>query len=256
MKGAGTPTFLDVQRRFAAHIRDPANNPQPVDVSPRRMSVYADLFFRNLEQHLANGFPVIRRITPDEQWKGFVRAFMVHHRCQTPLFPEIGKEFAHFLIAEWDDPDCPPFLGELACYEYLEVAIALSEDDPAPAPVARDIDSDILDGRLRLSTSARVVQYRFPVHRIGPAYQPESVPGTPTYLLVYRAPDDHVRFMELNTMSYSLLELLRITRDQPVRAVLMVLAESFGHPDAEKVVRSGAALLQDLRMRAAVVDVE
>jgi uncharacterized protein len=248
------PGFMEVQRRFAAHIRDPANNAKPADVSPRRMAVYTDLFFRNLEQLLANGFPVIRRITPEERWNGLVRAFMAHHHCQTPLFPEIGKEFAHFLIAEWADPACPPFLGELACYEYLEVTVALSEDEPAPA--ARDIHTDVLDGRLRLSTSARVVQYRFPVHRIGPDYLPDTAPDTPTYLLVYRAPDERVRFMELNPLSYSLLELLRISPDQTARAVLLALAKSFGLPHVDQVVTSGAALLQDLRLRGAVVCVE
>lgn len=242
---------MAVQRKFAAHIRDPLNNARPADVSPRRMAVYTELFFRNIEQLLANGFPVIRRITPDEQWNGLVRAFMAHHRCQTPLFPEIGKEFAQFLIAEWTDPACPPFLGELACYEYLEVTVALSEDELVPA--IRDIDSDAFDGRLRLSTSARVVQYRFPVHRIGPNYQPDAAPDIPTCLLVYRAPDDRVHFMELNAMSYSLLELLRIKPDQTARAALVALAESFGIPDVEQVVRSGAALLQDLRIRGAVV---
>jgi uncharacterized protein len=245
---------MELQRKFAAHIRDPANHAPPVDVSPRRMAVYTNLFFRNIEQLLANGFPVIRRITPDEQWNALVRAFMAHHRCQTPLFPEIGKEFVHFLAAEWADPAWPPFLGELAHYEYLEVAVALAEDDPDSA--RRNINTDVLDCRLRLSTSACVVQYRFPVHRIGPAYQPDAAPDTPTCLLVYRDPDDRVRFMELNAMSYSLLELLRIRPDDTARAVLNALAQSFGLPETDQIVKSGAALLEDLRMRAAVICIE
>jgi uncharacterized protein len=252
VSGTDAPAFMEVQRRFAAHIRDPVNNTKPADVSPRRMAIYADLFFRNLEQLLANGFPVIRRITPDERWNRLVRAFMTHHRCRTPLFPEIGKEFAQFLIAEWTDAAYPPFLGELACYEYLEVTVALGEDELVPATR----NTDAIDHRLRLSTSARVVQYRYPVQRIGPDYQPDAAPATPTYLLVYRAPDDRVHFMELNSMSYSLLELLRISPDQTARAVLVALAESFGLPDVDQVVRSGAALLQDLQIRGAVVGVE
>jgi uncharacterized protein len=119
-------------------------------------------------------------------------------------------------------------------------------------PASTNIDIDVLDCRLRLSTSARVVRYRFPVHRIGPDYQPDAAPDTPTCLLVYRAPDDRVRFMELNAMSYSLLELLRIRPDDTARTVLTAFAESFAHPDIDQVVKSGAALLEDLRMRAAV----
>jgi uncharacterized protein len=250
VKDSGASTFRDLQHRFAAHIRDPANNPRPAEVSPRRMSVYTELFFRNLEQLLAAGFPVIRRITPDEQWYELVREFMAHHRCRTPLFPEIGQEFADFLNEAREYPASPPFFGELARYEYLEVIVGFSEDDAQAAD--RDVNADLLDLKFRLSASARTVRYRFPVHRIGPAYQSDIAPDTPTYLLVYRDADDKVRFMELNAMSYNLVELVRIRPDQTARAVLTTLAESIGHPDAHEVARSGHALLEDFLMRGII----
>lgn len=244
---------MEHQRRFAAHIRDPANNPRPEDVSLQRMAVYTELFFRSLEQHLAAGFPVIRRVMAGERWHGLVREFMAHHRCQTPLFPEIGQEFADFLHEARDDPAIPPFLGELARYEYLEVTVGFSEDDPESA--VPPVDNDLLERRPVLSASAHVVQYRFPVHRIGPHYQPDRAPETPTFLLVYRDRDDRVRFVELSALSYTLLEWLRIAPDQTPRVVLENLAERIGHPDAEEVVRSGQALLRYLTMRGIIIGI-
>lgn len=251
MTNCGTSPFRELQRRFAAHIRDPKNNPRPEDVSALRMAVYTDLFFRNLEQHLAAGFPVIRRIMSDEQWHELVRDFMVHHRCRTPLFPEIGQEFADFLNDTTDDSPFPPFLGELARYGHLEVTVGFSEDDPEPA--AACVDSDLLDSRPVFSASAHAVQYRFPVHRIGPDFQPDAAPEIPTFLLVHRVHDDRVRFIELNALSYTLLEWLRIEPDQTPRAVLENLAERISHPDAEEVVGSGQALLQYLIMRGIII---
>lgn len=215
------------------------------------MAVYTELFFRNIEQHLSAGFPVIRRIMSGDRWHRLVRDFMVHHRCQTPLFPEIGQEFADFLAESQDGLARPPFLGELARYESLEVTVGFSEDDPASA--AMRVDRDLLDRRPVLSASAHVVQYRFPVHRIGPDYQPDTAPDTPTFLLVYRDGDGRVRFVELNALSYTLLEWLRISPDQTPRAVLEKLAERIGHPDAEEVVESGHALLQYLTMRGIII---
>lgn len=250
MNDVATPPFMELQRQFAAHIRDPANHPRPGDVDARRMAVYVELFFRSLEQHLAAGFPVIRRITPDERWHALVREFMVRHRCRTPLFPQIGREFADFLEATLVTLAHPPFLGELAHYEYLEVTVSLSEDDATP-PLAAD--ASVLASRPRLSSSAHVVQYRFPVHRIGPGAQPDTAPATPTSLLVYRAPDDRVRFMELNALSFAFLELLRIAPGQPAGDVLAALAESIAHPRPDEVLAAGETLLRDLYDRTVLV---
>ena len=36
--------FRDIQYAFARHIRDPENNPAPVDAEDRRLAIYRDLF--------------------------------------------------------------------------------------------------------------------------------------------------------------------------------------------------------------------
>ena len=45
---ADTPDFQKKQYAFAAHIRDPENNPAPTGIEDRRMGVYRELFFNNL----------------------------------------------------------------------------------------------------------------------------------------------------------------------------------------------------------------
>ena len=60
--------FQRVQYRFAAHLRDPKRNPAPRGIEPRRMKIYRELFYNNVEGFLANAFPVLRRITPDARW--------------------------------------------------------------------------------------------------------------------------------------------------------------------------------------------
>ena len=49
-------------------------------------------------------------------------------REATPLFPEIAREFVDFLQARAGQSDCdPPFLAELAHYEWVELALQISE---------------------------------------------------------------------------------------------------------------------------------
>ena len=126
--------FADVQRSFAAHIRDPQGQPRPAGVDERRMAVYRELVFNNIASLLAANFPVIRQILDDEHWEQLVRGFFIHHRCTTPLFHELGQEFLSYLQeVRAGDPQDPPFLLELAHYEWVELALDISEEEPDPA---------------------------------------------------------------------------------------------------------------------------
>ncbi len=115
-------SFTDIQYAFARHIRDPENQPAPADVEDRRMGIYRDLFYRNVESFLANSFPVLRKIIPDEQWHDMIRDYFSRHRARTPLFPKMPTEFLQYLEHERSGhSDDYPFLLELEHYEWLEV---------------------------------------------------------------------------------------------------------------------------------------
>ena len=61
-RGSNLPGFRETQIEFSAHIRNPDSNPRPVDVEPRRMQIYLDLFYNNIEGFLANGFPIAKQV--------------------------------------------------------------------------------------------------------------------------------------------------------------------------------------------------
>ena len=51
---AERPEFIRKQFEFAAHIRDPENNPVPDNIEDRRMAIYRELFFNNVEDFMAS----------------------------------------------------------------------------------------------------------------------------------------------------------------------------------------------------------
>ena len=121
--------FQSLQRAFAAHIRDPAANPAPADVEDRRMQVYRDLFFNNMQSLLAGTYPVLHEVLGPDRWKRLVRDFYSKHHCHTPLFPEVAREFLRYLRDERDATESdPPFLCELAHYEWTELALSVAEE--------------------------------------------------------------------------------------------------------------------------------
>ena len=92
-KNSQRPSFQQTQIEFAAHIRSPESNPAPQGIEDRRMDIYRNLFFNNIQTFIANGFPILKSITDPEQWTAMVRDFVHHHQSQSPYFLQIGSEF-------------------------------------------------------------------------------------------------------------------------------------------------------------------
>jgi hypothetical protein len=240
------PGFMQTQYRFAGAIRDPENAAAPEDVDPRRMAVYQELIYNNIEDFLSNAFPVLRNISGDDHWHALVRDFIVEHRATTPLFPEMPREFLAYLENErvLRDHDFP-FMLELAHYEWVELAVSISEEHIDEQGIARD--GSLLDGSPVLSPVIWLCNYRYPVHRIGPAFIPEKPDDTPTFLLVYRNRDDEVGFMELNPVSAELIQRLQQDSTQTGKQLLKTMAEAMQHPNPATVIDGGLHIMQMLQ---------
>jgi hypothetical protein len=244
------PRFQRRQFELTAHLRAPEAVPPPGDVEQRRIAIYRELLYNNVEGFLARAFPVVRAISPDATWNELVGGFYSDHRSTSPLFREIPEEFLHYLVAERGErPGDPPFLAELAHYEWVEMALALADEEVEAEGV--DPGGDLLDGVPVLSPHAWTMGYRYPVHRIGPDYRPDA--AEPTFLLVHRDRHDEVGFLEVNPVSARLIELLREAPGSTGRELLERVAAEIQHGDVDVVVASGAALLEDLRRRDVIL---
>lgn len=253
--------FIEQQYRFAAHIRDPDNNPAPDDVEDRRMAVYRELFYNNVEGFLSGTFPVLRRLVDDNAWHAMARDFFARHRCHSPLFLEIPREFLNYLDQERGQrPQDLPFLKELAHYEWVELAVSVAETDIPPEPDGTGFDETsadaLLDGRPVFSPLAWPLAYQYPVHRISPDFIPETPGEQPTYLLVFRNSEDAVEFIELNAVSARLFALLQESRNGTGRQMLEQIATELQHPQAEVVIDGGRSILRDWHQRGIVIGAE
>lgn len=240
------PAFQQLQYAFAAHLRDPAANPAPVGIEDRRMQVYRDLFYNNMQDYLANGFPVLRSLYDEQDWFALVRQFYAQHQSHSPQFYQIGAEFLAYLQDEHQVRACdPPFLFELAHYEWVEMILAI---DPAKPVTDLDAGGDLLDGCPVVTPWLRNLSYAFDVQRISPSYRPSEPPAQPTFLAVYRKLDDEIVFLELNAVTAQLLQRLMDVQDRTGRQLLEELAVETGG-DAQQLLAFGSDLLADLRAK-------
>lgn len=217
------------QLAMAAHLRNPAGAPPPKGIEERRLKVYRDLVYNNVEGFIRGGFPVLCSLYDDMQWEELVRAFMDRHRCRSPYFLEISQEFIGFLLEEHQPRPCdPPFMAELAHYEWVELALDVAEAELPETAVPEQVPPSVLT----LSPLAWVLHYQFPVHEIGPGYRPETA-DVPTFLAVYRNSEDQVKFMVLNAATARLLELMRDNTATPFSDVVGVLAQEMNRSALE-----------------------
>ena len=240
------PDFQKKQYAFAAHIRDPEHNAGPDDVEDRRMAIYRELFFNNLHSLLSQTFPVLKKLHDPEKWRTLVRQFMISHQAQTPYFLEIPQEFLVFLQTAYElQDDDFPFLIELAHYEWVELALSVSEESNAGEQV--DLEGDLLDGIPVKSALAWTYAYQFPVHRITTKFQPQEPGEQPTFLAVCRKANDDMDFMELNPVTARLLELIESNETETGRELLQNLAQEISYPDVDALITHGASAMDDMR---------
>lgn len=250
---AERPEFQQKQYAFAAHIRDPDGVDAPPGVEDRRMAIYRELFFNNLRSLLSNMFPVLKKLHDPEHWQRIIRQFMQRHRAKTPYFLQLPREFLAFLQDEYEARDDDfPFLLELAHYEYIELALSISEQVNDVDEL--DADGDLLRDTPVKSALAWMYAYEYPVHRINQDFVPAEPGEQPTFLAVYRDAGDKVGFLELNAVTAGLLEALDANDSrQSGESLLRALAHQIQYSDTEALIRHGAEALQQMRQLDIVI---
>ena len=248
---ANTRPFEKTQRAFIGAIRDPENHPVPGDIEDRRMDIYRELFYNNVEDFLASTFPVLKEISGNEAWHALIRDYFARHRAKTPLFMQMPREFIDYLQNEREPQQGDfPFMLELAHYEWSELALATTDDCIEMDGI--DANGDLLDGIPVVSPLAWVLSYQYAVHKIGPDYLPTANQQQPSHLIVFRNRKDDVEFIETNPVTARLLLLLQ-QESGSARAVLNNIAFEIGHSHPETIVQHGLSTLSDLHHRGVIL---
>ncbi|WP_404343073.1 DUF2063 domain-containing protein [Pseudoalteromonas mariniglutinosa] len=234
-----------------AHIRDPKRHLKPADVDERRMAIYRDLFFNNVEGFVSSGFPVLKSLYSEQAWLSLVRHFFSEHDCQSPYFLDIAAEFLVYLTEQYTiTADDPVFLLELAHYEWVELDVSITNSDESEQLLA---SNDVSDAALYLANTARNLSYQYPVHTISVDNQPRHVSDQAHYFVVYRDHDDEVQFLATNSMTALLLAIIDSNAGIHLTEVCQQVAVHAPQFTDEQLFQGALATLSALAERGVIV---
>lgn len=257
-------TLAEHQQAMTSYLRDPEQVSAPEQLDPRRVGIYRDLVFNNVESQLSTSFPVIHSILEEQHWHALVRAFLRDYRAQTPYFSQLSAEFVNFLNQRTTDTSLqdtsnqdtgfhePDFLLELAHYERVELDLYML--DREASSVLEDSDQ-LLTTAITLANVTLPLAYQYPVHQISPEYQPETPPAQPTCLLLFQDHEQEVRFFELQPLAYHLVIKLAENKSSTGYELLTELAEGLQLPANEQFYEQGTGLLKQLHSLGVIIEV-
>jgi hypothetical protein len=246
------PIFQQYQQAFTAHIRDPLNQASPKNVVPRGMDIYKEIVFNNLFESVSACFPIAQKVIGKRVWLKLVRGFFREHSSSTPIFRKIPEEFLTYLshIDTSAPESLPPYLTSLCHYEWVELLVSTMADETN----TNDINPT---GNLRrnipvLSPTIQLLNYEYAVQKISPRYKPME--KVITQLLVYRNADFSIKFIEINTITYRLIEILKQEKMNCEQS-LNLLARETNQAQTENMIQFGLEILEKLRNQGAILGV-
>ncbi|MSP86418.1 MAG: DUF2063 domain-containing protein [Methylotenera sp.] len=251
------PSFQQYQQAFTAYIRDPINQPRPQNVNAKRMDVYKDIVFNNLFEYVSACFPVAQKVLGKRAWLKLIRGFFREHSANSPIFREIPEEFLsylsqeHLLVRE----KLPPYLVSLCHYEWVELIVSTIPDLQTDANLnKRTINpvGDLLEYQPAFTPTMQLLNYQYAVQKISPSYKPKD--QVMTLLLVYRNAEYLVEFVELNPVTYRLIELLQ-QEGTTSKQALTVIANELGQLPPESVTQFGLEMLNNLSKQGVIIGV-
>jgi hypothetical protein len=228
---------------FVARYALPPGLSRALVAEGRRLLVYR-LLVRNNLAGVVFKMMARTRARAESAFDATFVAFLDEVGPRSHYLRDVPHELFAWARGRWEsDPSLPPYLVDLAAHELTEYAVSAASEGPPRAIV--DI---ALDRPLAFAAHARLRRYRHAVHSLPDDAADATVPEPRAVaVVVYRAPDDAVLSIEIETVHASALESL--LGGEPLETALRVATERHGVALDDDALASFARLMADLGER-------
>lgn len=235
----------DPQGTLAALGVDPANCEGMLGAGVERLLAYHRMVHQRLWNTIKTFIGGAAQGLGDERLHADVRAWIAEAGSRSVHLREVPAEFLVWARPRWDaDETLPPWLGELAAHQVL---IRTIRNDPRAVGEQNEIKID-LERPIACNATARVLRYRYAVHRLPKTLEPETEPDAMDEghaVLGYRHPEHgKPRFLTLEPRASHLVE--RLLAGATLREALFGACEATGETLDDQILANTALTLADL----------
>lgn len=215
-----------------------------LDVGIQRLIAYHEMVHSRLFKTIKAFMGGAATRMGDARLRADVRRWMVALGPRSQMLRDVPHEFLEWAQPQWaDDASLPPWLSELAAHQVLIRTLRNTPVQVAPASENK-ID---LERPVRCNATARVLRYRYAVHRL-PRKLPEDI--EPELLeaghavVAFRNAEHKPRFIDIKARSAVMLE--RLLAGQTLREALFGACEAMGETLDDQILSVTAVTLADL----------
>jgi len=245
------PVFQQLQRAQLAYLRRPLAEHLPLGFDGERLAVYVELLYNKFDESLSACFPVLHSILEPIHWRALLKDFIAEHHCLSPYYRQIPDEFVLYLQNERRNQGDPPYLAELAHFEWIELVLSIAE---AEAVVIELLTNEqLLQAVPVFAPVMRLLHYVWPVQQINRAYHAVEPPPAGTHILGFRDANEQVRLIALNPAAARLIQLLQsgLSGYEALRRI----GETLNSQDPSALIPFGAGILADLHRQGAIIGI-
>ena len=175
------------QTYFHAALRDPSaqipsglvdHNGNPAG---RRFNVYRNNVTTSLMDALAEGYPVIKKLLGDDNFRNLSREYQANHPPSSPLMMHFGEAFPSFLDG-FKPPAKLPYLGDVARLEYALRCSYHAADSTSidPNTLAEMTEDQLLGSRPKLASAVQIIESKWPILGIWQFNTTKDAPKPPS----------------------------------------------------------------------------
>lgn len=202
----------------------------------------------SVEETLNECYSVSKSILSDSQWEHLIQDFVQKLTGHNLLHSNLIEEFLYYLKEEANLESYPPFLVELAHFEWIDFDLKTAE-----IHFEYDKSGDCLNDIPIISPLAELLIYNYPVHKIEKEISQMKLDETPTYIIAWRDTLGIVRFMTTNDMTARLFEILKENAELTGRQALETIADEIQINDTQELIEHGLNMLNTLHEHQIII---
>ncbi len=217
-------------------------------VNPERLVIYRQLTRATYRKAIVGAMPrAVARM--GATFDTLFSEFLAERATSSRFLRDITWDFLDDAPHRSEARTLPSYIWELGTLEAVRIVIAAARDPKEPSDLELDLNRGLL-----FAEASHLLRFGHAVHRL-PLDEEDRTPPeeVPTQILVYRSPENQVRYLDLSPLAAQIVE--ELTSGNALGRAVQEACNKMGQPLTDSILKGTAELLSDLAERGVLLGV-